>query len=130
MVNSDEGHRSMTGMDLRTLQSGVRQILANIIKAALASTDERAVRDWKIAAAKAHRELQDRALPLTSQEMDLASIWQQAKEDAQNDPRVRAEENVKPVLQAECLFALTELTAPDLNLEDAVDRVRVSAATG
>ena len=67
---------------------------------------------------------------LTDQAVHLDALWVQARQEAQNDMLVWAEENVKPILQAKCLFTLPELLAPDFNFEAAAARIRISTATG
>ena len=111
-------------------QDDLRRMLADLIKAGLVSTDEAAVAHWREEALRLHDGLIERLDSLGDVDIHLDALWAQARQEAQDDLLVQAEENVKPVLQAQCLFTLPELTAPNFSFEAAAARIRMSAATG
>jgi hypothetical protein len=116
--------------ELDAAKDCLRRMLVNLIKAGLTSTDKEATSGWRSEVIKAHQELTTRFGFLSDDTVKLDLIWIQAREEAQTDGVVQAEESVKPVLQASCMFKLRELMAADLNAEAAAARIRVSAATG
>lgn len=116
--------------DPAALHADLRRFLADLIKAGLVSTDETAVARWRADATSLHEGLRNCLGGLTDDAVHLDALWVQARGDAQEDVLVRAEETVKPILQAKCLFTLAELMAPDFSFDGAAARIRMSAATG
>jgi hypothetical protein len=115
---------------LRAVQNDLRRLLVDMIKAGLVSTDRDAVSRWHTEAVNLHEELRTRLAAFTDEDVHLDAIWIQARHEAQSDPFVQAEENMKPILQQKCLFTLSELMAPDFNFVAAAARIRISTATG
>lgn len=115
---------------LRAAQADLRRFLVDLIKAALVSIDEAAVTRWREDAMTLREGLRSRLALLADHAVHLDALWVQARHEAQNDGLVRAEENVKPILQSKCLFTLPELMAPDFSFEAAAARIRISTATG
>ena len=91
---------------LHAAQNDLRRFLVNLIKAGLVSVDEAAVARWRADAMTLHEGLRNRLALLTDETVHLDTLWVQARAEAQNDDLVRAEETMKPVLQAQCLFTL------------------------
>ncbi|AWN41450.1 hypothetical protein [Methylobacterium durans] len=105
----------------------VRTLLANLVKAALMSED-RASLLWREEAAQALASLRADPEGLTGLKID--GLWSLAVQEAEA-PDLRAEEGrVSFTLPANCPFALDELGAPGFDIDEAVERVRKSAATG
>jgi len=127
-VTSDVERSAQDG--LRDVQDDLRRMLAVLIKAGLAQTDEAATTRWRTEAVNLHEELRSRLATVTDEEAHLDVLWNQALQEAQSDPLVRAEENMKPILPVKCLFTLLELTAPDFNVATAAARIRISTTTG
>ena len=115
---------------LHAAQDDLRRFLVDLIKAGLVSINEAAVARWREDAMTLREGLRNRLALLTDQAVHLDALWVQARQEAQNDALVRAEENVKPILQSKCLFTLPELLAPDFSFEAAAARIRISTATG
>jgi hypothetical protein len=115
---------------LHTAEGDLRLFFVNLIKAGLDSTNEAAVARWRGEAMALRDGLRSRLVGLTDEAVHLDALWVQARGQAQEDALVRAEETVKPILQAKCLFTLPELMAPDFSFDAAAARIRISAATG
>ena len=115
---------------LHAVRHDLQRMLTDLIKAGLVSTHEPAVARWREDALNLRESLRDCLASLTDTDVYLDALWVKARQDAQNDPLVQAEENMKPILQAQCLFTLPELMAPDLNFEAVAARIRISTATG
>jgi len=115
---------------LHAAQEDLRRFLVDLIKAGLVSIDEAAVASWREEAMTLRETMRSRLALLTDQAVHLDALWVQARQEAQNDALVRAEENVKPILQSKCLFTLPELMAADFSFDAAAARIRISTASG
>jgi hypothetical protein len=129
-VSEPVGGERVTKADLHAVQADLRCFLADLIKAGLVSTNEEAVHRWHAQAMNLHEDLRLRLAAFTDEEVRLDALWNRAHQEAQSDPLVQAEENMKPILSAKCLFALQELAAPDFSFVAAAARVRTSTPTG
>ncbi len=105
----------------------VRDVLAELIKAALISDDAKS-----LACREAASELQ-RALskgPPDPTSLKIDGAWTLAIREAEK-PELQPEEGqVNLTLPRECVFALDELTAETFDVDAAVERIRKSASTG
>lgn len=83
---------------LQTVQDDLRRMLTDLIKAGLVSTNEASVSRWREDAMMIHGGLRSRLALLTNHAVHLDALWVQARQEAQKDELVQAEENVKPIL--------------------------------
>ncbi|GBU18283.1 MULTISPECIES: hypothetical protein [Methylobacterium] len=107
--------------------STARTLLSGLVKAALMS-DDRASLLWREEAARGLAAL--RAAPEAARALRLDGLWTLAVQDAEA-PEFREEEGrVSFGLPAACPFGVEELLDEGFGLDEAVERVRKSAATG
>ncbi|MFE1603329.1 hypothetical protein [Methylobacterium sp. ID0610] len=118
----------MTADDAHKPAELVRAFLANLQKAALTSNDQHSF-EWRQEA----RQLRDRILtadPAALARLKIDGLWWLALTDAET-PELRPEEGQIEFGQPKrCPFTLVEIAAPDFDVDQAVNRLLKSAATG
>lgn len=105
----------------------VRSLLSSLVKAALMG-DDRASLLWREEARQSHARIA--ADPSAVATLKIDGMWTLAVGDAEAPEFREAEGQVEFGLPALCPFTLEEITAPDLDIDAAVERIRGSAATG
>lgn len=105
----------------------LRHLLASLVKAALMG-DDRASLLWREEARQDHARIAADSEAVRALKID--GMWTLAVGDAEAPEFRAAEGQVEFGLPALCPFTLDEITAPDLDIDAAVERIRKSAATG
>jgi len=105
----------------------VRHLLASLVKAALMG-DDRASLLWREEARQSHARIVSDPSAVASLKID--GMWTLAVGDAEAPEFREAEGQVEFGLPALCPFTLEEITAPGLDIDATVERIRKSAATG
>jgi hypothetical protein len=106
----------------------VRAFLANLQKAALTSNDQHSL-EWRQEA----RQLRDRIMaadPAALAQLKIDGLWWLALTDAEV-PELRPEQGrIASGQPKQCPITLAEITAPEFDVDKAVERLVKSAATG
>ncbi|MDR7038544.1 hypothetical protein J2X36_003310 [Methylobacterium sp. BE186] len=105
----------------------VRTLLANLVKAALMSED-RASLLWREEAAQALASL--RAKPAGLAALKIDGLWSLAVQEAEAPDLRPGEGRVSFTLPVQSPLSLDELAAPGFDIDEGVERIRKSAATG
>lgn len=105
----------------------VRTLLASLVKAALMS-DDRTSLLWREEAARALAAL--RKAPEAVAGLTLDGLWVLAVEEAEAPELREAEGRVAFGLPVRCPFSFGEILAPGFEIDEAVERIARSAATG
>jgi hypothetical protein len=105
----------------------VRGLLASLMKAALISGDAEGL-PFRREAARLHAALAARPEQVASLKLD--GLWWLAVGDAETPELRNRADRIEYGQPKVCPFTLAELTAPDLDLDRAVQRLRETAATG
>ena len=110
----------------RAVRDDLHGLLVALVKAALVDDAVQAL-PWRREAQIRHGALVGHA---AGSRPNLDAIWSHAVREAEADEAVRRLETASPILPVQCPLSLGDLTAPTLDIEDAAERIRVSAATG
>ena len=105
----------------------VRDALADLIRAALVSDDERSLGFRRSARSKLSALAEDPPDPET---LRLDGAWTLAIGQAESPDMIAEATQVNLTLPRDCPFTLDEILSPGLDVDLAVERIRKSASTG